>query len=978
MGIEAFELVRETELGELRSRGRFFRHRATGMEIFHLLNEDPENLFSFAFRTPPVDSTGVAHILEHSVLCGSRRYPLKDAFISLAKGSLNTFLNAMTHGDRTVYPAATIVERDYFNLFDAYADAVFFPLLKEEAFLQEGHRLVPLAGGAAEIQGIVYSEMQGVYSSPENILDDRAFRILFENGHPYSQGSGGDPDEIPALDYASFRAFHARHYHPSNCRLFLYGNIPTEGQLEFLEAGFLSSFGPGEPVPPVPLQSPFQAPKRQEIAYPAPETGGRSSVLVSWLLGDSADPLQAIEAEILSEIILGHDGSPLGRALRECGLGEDLAPQSGIGTDARQMGFQAGLRGIRREDSGAVEEKIFSVLKGLRDGGIPPGALEAALRGVEFSYREIRRGSGPYALRIMQRCMRGWIHGFDPERTLRVLDAVKTARGAAEKGDRHFEDLLDRLLVSNPHRALTLAYPEEGLGEKRREALALSCARKLGGLGKEGRKALDGALARLKRFQEEPDGPEALAALPRVRVADLPRAIDLIPTEPEKAAGMEARYHPVFTNGISYAEIAVDISGLDPSLLPWLPLFTRFISSAGVPGVPYHEMAERLASAAGGFSCVLQTGSHAAAADADNPSVLAVFRLKALDSSLDEALSLARDVLLHADSSDVPRLLNLYTELRNDLLAALIPSGVSFAQSRGAATFSVAGAVEESWRGVTQYDFLMSLGESPDLSSIASAMEGIRSSLFPGAKALASITSDPSSKHASLAALEDFSRDLSLGAFSPGPGHARGRILPRALGVRNEAFVIPAEVGFASAALRGSRLKDPGYPAETVLASILSSGPLWESVRMRRGAYGAWADADPLEGVFGMASYRDPGPLESLLDFRAALSWASGPGMDREVTDKGILSVVSNDIRPLSPEEKGFVDLKRAIFGVDDESRKRKREGLLSLDPEKVMAAAARVLDGWSSSVQTIVAGEASLPSARTQEAGMVVRKLEL
>ncbi len=978
MASGSFELVRETDLPDLASKGRLFRHRATGMEAFQVLNGDAENLFAFMFRTPPSDSTGVAHILEHSALCGSRRYPLKDAFISLAKGSLNTFLNAFTFPHATVYPGATIVERDYFNLLGAYADAAFFPLLKEEAFLQEGHRLVPLGGGAAEIQGIVYSEMQGVYGSPENILDDRAFRGLFSPGHPYSHDSGGDPDAIPSLTYEAFRAFHARYYHPSNCRLFLYGNIPAEKQLDFLEEGFLSSFSAGSSVDPVPLQAPFASPLRQEIPFPAPDSGGRTSALVSWLLGDTADPVQAIQAEALSEILLGHDGAPLGRALRECGLGEDLAPQSGIGTDTRQIGFQAGLRGIRREDADAVEEKILSVLRGLRDDGVPRGILDAAMKGVEFSYREIKRSSGPYALRIMRRCMRGWIHGAEPERTLRVLDAIAEVKGALERDGRLFEGLIDRLLVSNPHRALTVAYPERGLGERRREALAAACAERLASLGDEGRAALDGALARLKAFQETQDGPEALASLPKVVIADLPRKVELIPSERTEAGALPVLFQGLFTNGISYAEIAVDISSLDPELLPWLPLFTRFITGAGTPGTPYHEMAERLARASGGFSCALLSRSHAAAADASRPSVLALFRLKALDGSLEEALGLVRDLLLSADASDAARLSNLHAELRNDLLAAFVPSGHSFAYARGAAALSVAGAIEDAWRGVTQYDFLMALGERPDPARIAEAMERVRASIFPGAAAIASFTADPVFRDRGLALLSDFARSLSLRAFSPGPPDRPGRVLPSARKASDEAFVIPSEVGFASAVTRCSRLKDDSYPAETVLASILGTGPLWESIRMRRGAYGAFADADPLEGVFGMTSYRDPGPVASLEDFRAALSWAAGPGLGRDDAEKGVLAVVSDDLRPLTPEEKGYAVMKRALFGIDDDSRQRKRDGLLSLDAAAIRKAASRVLDGWPRAVQTIVAGESSLDGLPRAVPGMAVRKLDL
>jgi Zn-dependent M16 (insulinase) family peptidase len=621
---------------------------------------------------------------------------------------------------------------------------------------------------------------------------------------------------------------------------------------------------------------------------------------------------------------------------------------------------------------------IIKTLEGLRDGGIPPKTLDAALKGVEFSYREIKRGSGPYGLRLMRRCMRGWIFGLEPEGTMRVLGVLEEIKARLAREPKLFEGLIDELLLKNPHRATTVAYPETGLGERKREALAKACGERLSAMGKAERAALDAGLEGLRKFQTEPDSPEALASLPRVRVADLPHEIEIIATEEHRAGRVPVRYHGIFSNGVSYAEIAVDIGGLPRSLLPWIPLWSRFISSCGLPGLPYHEMSEKLAEAAGGYACILQTGSHCAASDLSRPGVFAVFRLKALDASLPRALGLIKDILLGADSGDAERLQDLYTELRNDLMAAIVPSGSSFAQARGCGALSAAGAIEESWRGVSQYDFLMGLGEKPDPAALKAAMDSIRTGLFPGAAAFISFTADEASREGGLRALGEFANALELGPMAAEPPRRAGELCAPLLPGKDEAYVIPSDVGFASAVMRSPRLGREGYAAHTVLASILSTGPLWNDIRMKRGAYGAWADADPLEGTFGLASYRDPGPAASLADFKKALEWAAGPELDQDEADRGILSVVSGDLRPLTPEEKGLSDMKRILFGVSDELRAGKRREMLGLGAGEIRAAARALLDGWGTKVQTVFAGEAAAREAREALPGIETRTLEL
>ncbi len=973
----AFELIQTFDLSEFKASGLLFRHKKTGMEVFHIKNDDSENLFAFAFRTIPSDATGVAHILEHSVLCGSKQFPLKDAFISASQGSLNTFMNALTFPDRTVYPAASIVEADYFNLMAVYADAVFFPLLKPEVFLQEGHRLVPGENGQGEIQGVVYSEMQGAYSSPEGILDEKAFRSLFDPGHPYSYDSGGDPQVIPRLSYQDFLAFHSRHYQPSNCRLFLYGDIDSQKQLDFLESRFLSSFSATEPVPPLPLQAAFREPRRLEVPYPCEAEGGKTSILINWLCADASDPVESLSLEILGEILIGHDGSPLGRALRESGLGEDIAPQTGLSTEIRQAIFSAGLRGIEKKDAGAVEELIFSCLKALRDEGIGQDLLDSAIKAVEFSNREIRRGGGPYSIRLMRRCMRGWIHGKSPDSSLRYLPAMEEVKRRLADKPRYFEELLDRALISNPHRSTVMAVPDPELGARQKKRLEEEIAARLASMSTPERKQLDDSLVALAAFHATPDSAEDLEKMPWLRAQDLPTKVESIERQELESCGVPLLAHPLFTNGISYLEFTLDIEALPSELLPWLPLYARFLTTAGIPGTPYHQMNARMAAVCGGFSCILETASAVNSDTRSQSSRYAVLRLKALDTSFGPALDCVWDLLSKADCSDHGRIRDVFNELRNDVQAALAPSGHAFAQTRGQSSFSASSALEEVWRGISQHDFLQGLGKEIDIGLIAARFEEIGQFLRSSCPRRASLSCDDSAMTDSLAKFGEFcARFPALKQAqknASAPNVPRAHSIPKAL---DEGFSIQSEVGYAALNLPSVRLGHPLYASLSVLSTLISSTYLWEEIRMKRGAYGAWAACDPMEGVFSFVSYRDPSALESLGLFKKCLEKFACEPCEAKAVEKALVGTVASDLRPLTPEEKGLIDLRRGIFGISDELRQKKRDELLKVSPKSLREAAQFLLDGWAGKVQTIVAGTVEIDSAVQNLSGLKRRDL--
>lgn len=976
----AFELLSDREIPEFRARGLLFRHKATGCEVYRLVSEDEENSFAFAFRTPPHDSSGVAHIVEHSVLCGSERYPVKDAFLVMARRSLATFLNAWTYPDKTVYPAASAAPADYFNLMSVYGDAVFFPRLSEDTFLQEAHHLELAEDGSLDVKGVVYNEMRGDYSSPESLAATAAATSLFTPGHPYSFDSGGDPAAIPSLSYEAFKEFWAACYHPSNCRIFLHGNIDTERQLAFLEERFLGRAEPGkrfaarEPSPEIPFEPPFAAPRRLEIPCPASEgSEGATTIIVNWLSRPAADAAEALALEVLSEILLGHDGAPLSVALRDSGLGEDLSPQSGLDSSYRQAIFTAGLRGAARGDEAKIEELVVGTVRALAAEGFKAEALEAALHSIAFANKETRRGSGTYGLRLMNRALRGWLHGAHPEESLsfeRPL-AVLKARLAAEP--RYLEGLALSLVADNPHRSTVTVYPDPGLFERREAERRAALAARAAALPKAELERIGERAARLAEEQDRADPPELLALLPRLEVKDIPRTIDLVPRERTTVLDRPASLHPLFTNGIVYLDLAFPLDGLPREDCLWLPLLSRFVAGAGLPGLPYDRVAERLARTAGGFGASLDSGSplrRAAdgSAEAQPVASYAIFRLKALAEKFPAALELALSLLAGADAGDGKRVADILAELGNDVLSALVPAGNSFALARAGAPLSEALAIEELWRGTSQLQFLRSLrgdsagageaGEAagseagPPATAVEEAqavLDALRRSVVSRSGLRINLTAGPDDLPAALAALEAALPALpEKGAPPPASGRA---LDPAAM---SEGYVIPSQVGFAAAALASSRLGGPRYAHESVLAHYLTTGPLWDELRVRRGAYGASCYAEPLEGIFLFSTYRDPSPVESLAFFGEALSRASA-GLSAGAAEEAVVGAAGRDLKPLLPEERGFADWKRELYGIDDAMRKEKREALLSTGAAELQEAAARLAASYAAASSVLI-----------------------
>jgi Zn-dependent M16 (insulinase) family peptidase len=962
--LHGFEVLSVNELAEYRSTGILLRHRKTGCEVYHLSNDDEENLFAFAFKTLPHDNTGVPHILEHSVLCGSKRFPVKDPFLFLMKSSMNTFLNAFTFPDKTVYPASSTVEKDYFNLMKVYGDAVFFPLLKEEVFRQEGHRFEFTEDGGLEITGIVYNEMKGNYSNPDSIVAEWSYRSLFPNS-PYRYDSGGEPEEIPSLTYRDFLDFHRRYYHPSNCKVYLYGNIEIERQLEFLDREFLGSFPEGGNfVPKIELQKRIDRPIFLEKTYPVREgepTDRKTSITVNWLLAPVTDSLLLLSFEVLAEMLLGNAGSPLQKALVESGLGEDVSPASGIETELKELVFTAGLRGTDPDKRQAIEELIIDELRRLVREGIPADVKEAALRKVEFRNREIRGGGGPFGLRLMRKVLRGWLHDSSPEMTLEFSRWMEILRTRNRDYPNYFENLIKTYLAENSHRSTVVVRPDPQLQRKEDERLKRSFAKKLASMPEQEREAIRKKNEMLRQFQEEQEPEAARKTIPVLTLADVPRAVEIIPHRRIEIEGAETYLHELYTNDIVYLNLVFELEGLGKADLELLPFLSDAVTGLGLPGMPYDEVARRIDLVMGGFGAYLDVSP--TVQEPDRIRKFLLVRMKALEETLPEALDLAGRLFLEADFTDTDRLKDLFLEARNDVKSSVIPHGHSYAALRAQSRLSRSHRIEELWKGVSQVQYLAGFSPERDVPELGRMCEALRSRLFTRDRLRLGLTCSADAVERVVPMIGRL-----LGRLPERPGDGAGvpfsEYDPDGADPRYEALVAPSTVNFVATAVPASRIDTPEYAAEALLAHYLSTGFLWERIRMKGGAYGAFAWSAGMEGVFSFASYRDPNILETLEAFGDSLEAIVKEGIPRTTVEHAILGSIGGELRPLSPAEKGAVSLKRILYGVTDELRQRKRNLTLEMTGDRLVEAARRLSAAFDRARSAVLCGKDALEAA--------------
>jgi Zn-dependent M16 (insulinase) family peptidase len=921
-----FELLEARDTAEIRSRVLWYRHSRTGAELLSVVSDDENKAFGVTFRTPPPDSSGIAHILEHSVLCGSERYPVKEPFVELLKGSLHTFLNAMTFPDKTCYPVASVNLRDFYNLVDVYLDAVFHPRLTPQVLAQEGwHYEIAAPDGPLTLKGVVYNEMKGVYSSPDSLLGEWSQQSLFPDT-VYGLDSGGHPLRIPTLTFEAFLDFHRRYYHPSNARFFFSGDDDPEERLRRIDA-VLSGYDRIEPRSAIPEQAPFPAPRRREERFPVdPASPDRDNgfASINWMLGAVGSAERVFELSLLSYVLVGTAASPLRKALIESGLGEDLA-MAGLDPQLKQLTFSVGLRGMAPEDADRFERLTFDTLREIAQKGPDPALVEAGLNSTEFALRENNTGRFPRGLALMLRSLTLWLHDRDPFEMIafeKPLAALK-ARWAREPG--FLQDAIRDLLLSNPHWTRIVLRPDAALAGERQREESDRMASVLAGLDGAGRAEVAETARKLHAAQEAPDSPEHLASIPSLQLADLDRENRGIPCEIRPAGETDILWHDLFTGGLVYLELALPLRVLPLRLLPYVSIFGRMLFETGAGDEDYVAFTHRIGRWTGGAGASEEVLTRSADRKA---SPWLMVGGKATVERSRKLTEILRDALLGARLQDRARVSQMVLEEKADLESGLIPSGNRIVAGRLDASLTEAGRILETTGGIDYLEFIRALARrvEDDWAGVLADLEEIRLRLVRRNGALLNVTAAASDWPALHEALEPFLDALPVrtGADESWPGPNPGE---------PEALSAPSTVHFVGLA---ADLYAGGYAfhgSALVIARLLSTSWLWDRIRVQGGAYGAACRMDRTTGVIGFTTYRDPN-LEQSLD---TIQASGGFLRDREIRDpeltRAIIGAIGDWDTYRLPDAKGRVSLARHLIGDDEARRQKVREEILGTRP---------------------------------------------
>ena len=932
--VHGFRVDAVTPLSDIKALVYEVTHERTGAQVLHVHCNDEENMFSVGFRTPPADSTGVAHILEHSVLAGSDKYPVKDAFKELGKRTLNTFLNAMTWPDRTVYPTCSPVRADYFNLARVYSDLVFNPKLKRQTFEQEGHHLeledAEDPESALIVKGIVYNEMKGVYSSPESYI----YRELGQQLMPdtvYGHDSGGDPDRIPDLTYEQFVAFHRQFYSPSNARFMLYGDITLDDNLSFLEE-ILGPFDAVEVDSNIEKQAHWDAPREHKVDYVVGEEDSldkKTFVVLTWLTCDTADTMETLLLDVAMDAISGSSAGPLRKALIDSQLGEDVFPGGGLSGGIKQTSVSVGLRGTETEHIETIEALIFDTLRGIIADGIDPELIEACFHRFEFAGKEI---NPPFPIQLMYRANSLWYFDADPKEGLQFSSLVDTARTRYAAEPRVFERSLQRWLIDNPHRLRLIATPSNTLAAEQKKAQQEKLAALKASLSPDALAEIQRNAQALKAAQEAPELPENIAKLPEIKLEDIPRPVRTIPTVRRDIGATRCCEHEAFSNDIGYVSLTFDIRDLDPALTAYLPLLSHATTSMGAAGLAYDAMSTRISRHTGGISASPGTGRNLhTGARYTNFHVGS----SALTREAEPLFAILKDVLTAPDPRDTKRFSDLLKMSYSRLKSAVVPRGHSFAYISAAASLDLTLWQREQWQGLSQLRLRKEILDDLDarLPQVIDTVARLQAELFTRSRLMVNISGDPEVISAFRPHLEALVEALPVG--TPVAAERDGVLPPS----RDLGLVVPSQVNYVGQVLSVPRLTDPSAPALEMLAHVIKEEFLYKKLRVQGGAYGGFSFYDGTSGLFPMLSYRDPNLLETLAAYEGTLDFV------REELNDGLvdglrIGVIGGLDRVLSAAQKLGVARGRYLLGLTTEDRQAFRDGIFSVDADAIRALA--------------------------------------
>ena len=952
-----YSLEQHKTLDELHGEGYLLRHKKTGARVLLVENDDSNKVFHIGFRTPPCDDSGVAHILEHSVLCGSRKFPSKDPFVELAKGSLNTFLNAMTYSDKTVYPIASCNAKDYHNLMHVYLDAVFYPNIyqKDEILKQEGwHYEMDGQDGELKFNGVVYNEMKGVYSSADSVLERKIQAALLKDT-PYAFESGGDPDAIPTLTREAFLDFHSKYYHPSNSYIYLYGDVDFAAELAFIDEEYLSHFEEKKVDSEIARQKPYASPVLVKDTYSVSEEEEEEGIYLSYnvVAGQNGSNEEMMALQILDYVLFSMPGAPVKKELIEKGLGKDVDSyfDGGIQQPIFSLTVKNAPVGKEAEFVRTVEE----ALRRQADQGLNKKAILSTINSFEFKYREADFGRFPKGLIYGLNFLNTWL--YDDEKAMDLADSVPVLMELKKKVDQgYFEDLIRRYFLDNTHKAYVYLYPEAGKNERMERQLKEQLARVKASLTKKQLYLLAEDSRRLKEFQETPSTQEELEKIPLLDLKDISRDVLPFSNEELELAGLPAVAHRYDTNGIYYMNFTFDSSELPEELIPYATLLVEIFRYVDTQNYSYNELATEIGLKIGGLS--FTTGITPLIWKKDGYRPYFSIRLKCLEEQIADGMDLLKEVLFNTRLDDSRRMKEIISELVTKMETKIPESGHTYALNRALSYVQPMMYYKEIAEGITFFQFIKDMDRHYDQRKelLTRQLNRTLHCIFRKENLQLSLTGNFDFASRLSGELETFTDLL----FTMPCVKAVPAMLPSR---KNEGFKTSSKVQYVAAAGCFEKEGQEYTGALRVLRTIFSYDYLWVNVRVTGGAYGCMCGFSP-NGYGYFTSYRDPNLTETLDVYKKAGEYLRNFDIhDRDMT-KYIIGTISSMDQPMGPSALGSRSFSAYQSGMTLEMIRKEREQVLNTTQEEIRKLAPYIESIMEADAICTIGGEKKITEA--------------
>ncbi len=928
--LDAYTVLQERPLGDIHSEGTYLLHKKSGARVVVVSNDDENKVFYIGFRTPPRDSTGIPHIIEHSVLCGSEKFPVKDPFIELVKGSMNTFLNAMTYPDKTVYPVASCNDKDFQNLMDVYLDAVFHPNIYKEQniFRQEGwHYEMESPEDELTVNGVVYNEMKGAYSVGDSVVE-RSIQTSLYPDTPYSYDSGGDPEVIPELTWEQYLSFHGTYYHPSNSYIYLYGNMDAEEKLKWLDEAYLSAYDRIDPHSEIPLQPAFEKPLKEDGFYSisSEESEDDNTFLCyNWSVGTNLDPVQYVAFDILSYALLNSDGAPVKQALVDAGIGDDI--NGGYDSSIYQPMFSIIAKNANPEELDRFCDIIRGELTSQVRDGINKTTLLAAINGAEFRFREADFGRFPKGLVFGLQLMDSWL--YDDGQPFLHMDEIRVyeeLRGKLETG--YFEELVQKYLLDNPHASILRVMPKKGLNAEKDQALREKLRAYQDSLTEQEIQDLVGETKALAEYQEAPSAREDLDRIPLLSREDMKKTSDPYSNTEETVNGIPVLRHDYDTNGIVYLDYLFDAHHIPEEQVPYLEILSMLLGRLDTEEYSFLDLTNEINLYTGGIST--EANVFAVIEGDREYEVRFEIRMRTLEANLTKTMELARSMMLHTLFTDEKRIYELLAQTKSRMLTHLRESGNSVAAGRVLSYSSRRARYNELLHGISQYrvqEALVSDYEEKK-DGLRDILQNLVASLMQPSGLLVSYTGsgggyDMVKKNAAL---------FSEGLYPDTEKTPAEIFLPDRI---NEGFTDASQIQYVALAGNFKRAGLPYCGSLRVFRCIMNYEYLWQNIRVRGGAYGCGCNVGRTGDIY-FSSYRDPNLGRTIDVYRGVTEYLKDFDADERDMTRYVIGTFSEMDAPLTPVSMGRRSLLARLNGTTYEMIQRDREEVLAADCQSI------------------------------------------